>query len=339
MHCINPPTADLRAADFVLDWSRQFDFSTTPRRVPAPDVWERELLPELLALPEKIGRRGLIQLKSTATLAAGLAFGYVFREVGRYHLAVEQITSGQPTTMWRTDEPPQADRVVPRFKTEIVAGTSAASDGVVIIRAMPNFALEMMRQEVLSYIAQSDRFSGPIEYDRAVVRAFLTDGFSRDDLKNLCIDHAELYPALNHLSEGAGKGRVVTDLITFAEHRMLLEVLLAAARDANPDRYAQVADRLRRPRYKALLTLDADFMAPDRPVESWEALPLARSSRRALTDFTARTQVRHLHVFLATPLALAVFLGYQWNALDRPVQVYEYVRGEAKYAPACVIGA
>jgi hypothetical protein len=337
LHNINPPPKEMPQADFVLDWSRHYDFSKSPRRVPTPEVWERELMPELKALPAQIGQRGLIHLKSTASLAAGLAFGFVFREVGQYQLAVEQ--TGRVTAVWRTDEVAPADRATPKFKVEIDDGSPDATDGIVIIRAQPNAPLATLRQAVLRYVAQSDQFSAPRGYDRAAVRELLTEGFNAEELKNLIFDNAALYPALSSLGDGMSKTRQVQAVMEFAEQRLLMETLLAAAGRANPTRYRQLEPRLRVPCYRAVLTLDADFVQRDRVLESWEALPLARSSRWELMDFIGQKQMSRLHVFLATPVALAVFLGHQWNAIDRPIRCHEWIQGGAEYAPACLIGA
>lgn len=338
LHNINPPPLEMQQADFVLDWSRHYDYTQSPRRVPTAKAWEQELMPELKALPAKIGQRGLIHLKTTASLAAGLAFGYVFREVGRYQLAVEQIT-GQLTTMWRTDEMKPADRTAPQFKVEIEEGRAEADDGIVIIRAMPNSPLTTLKQAVLRYAAQADGLAAPIEYNRGAIRELLIEGFNADELKNLMFDTAALYPALNALGTGMSKTQMVLALLEFCDQRLLMETLLSAARKANSPRYAQVEARLRLPRYRALLMLDADFVQRDRPLDSWEAPLLARASRWALMDFIGQTQVRQLHVFLATPVALAVFLGHQWNAIDCPIRCHEWIQGGAEYAPACLIGA
>ena len=54
-------------ADYALDWSAHFDRST--RKVPSPETWNKQLIPELEALKKKIlaGRKErLIQLRANA---------------------------------------------------------------------------------------------------------------------------------------------------------------------------------------------------------------------------------------------------------------------------------
>ena len=47
-----------------------------------------------------------------------------------------------------------------------------------------------------------------------------------------------------------------------------------------------------------------------------------------------QTKPEKLHLFLAVPFGLAVFLGHQWNALNKKVQCYEWIGGDTIYAPA-----
>ena len=83
---------------------------------------------------------------------------------------------------------------------------------------------------------------------------------------------------------------------------------------------------------RSVLLLETDV---DQRMSGWEASALARSSRRQLANFKSQYQPRQLHLFLAVPMGLALFLGYQWNAIGLPVQCYDFVGGESVYQPTC----
>ncbi|MGH9463748.1 MAG: SAVED domain-containing protein, partial [Vicinamibacteria bacterium] len=96
------------AADEQLDWTRHFDHATL--RVPPVDVWERELLPGLRALRDRLdrdGHRRMIWLRARAPLSAGLAFGHAFAEAAGYGIRVQQPSPGAKEALqyWETDSP------------------------------------------------------------------------------------------------------------------------------------------------------------------------------------------------------------------------------------------
>jgi hypothetical protein len=88
--------------------------------------------------------------------------------------------------------------------------------------------------------------------------------------------------------------------------------------------------------FKGVLVLEAEAASTEkRGLQSWEAAVLARQSVRQVTEFVGEFNPQKLHLFLATPLGLAVFLGHQWNAIGKKIQCYEWVGGEKVYAPSC----
>ena len=98
-----------------------------------------------------------------------------------------------------------------------------------------------------------------------------------------------------------------------------------------------VASRLAQQSNVRVLLLEAEAAAQDeRFIEGWEAAALARSSRRPLVDFVSQTQPERVHLFLAVPFGLSVFLGNQWNAIGKPVQGYEWIGGN-DYTPAWLL--
>lgn len=89
---------------------------------------------------------------------------------------------------------------------------------------------------------------------------------------------------------------------------------------------------------KAVLALEATAATHEnRPLEGWEAAGLARSSTQLINNFKQRVKPVRLHLFVAGPLSLAVFMGHFWIHIRRPVQCYEEVRTERVYAPTCLV--
>lgn len=85
---------------------------------------------------------------------------------------------------------------------------------------------------------------------------------------------------------------------------------------------------------KGVLLLEAKEMTQgDRLLAGWEVASLASSSVRLVNDFVQTLEPKRLHMFLAAPLGLAVFLGHFWLHVNKTVQLYEEVRTESFYAP------
>jgi hypothetical protein len=248
-------TAKIPAQTLVIDWRDMFE-ATPPRKIPAPEIWQTKLVPEILALPGQVGGPGLIRLYSMGALSVGFVFGTAFKEVGRYLLEVEQFFAGK-THFWYSDETPPAGQAVPMFADHHLAGNPAVTDGVVIIYAAPRQSLVEVTESVGTYWGETDIF-----------RAALSGSAASQKLKGVLVLEAE-----------------------------------AASKEK-------------------------------RSLQSWEAAVLARQSGRQLAEFINQTKPEKLHLFLATPLGLAVFLGHQWNAINKKVQCYEWVGGDTVYAPA-----
>lgn len=88
---------------------------------------------------------------------------------------------------------------------------------------------------------------------------------------------------------------------------------------------------------KGVLFLESEAAAVDeRFIDGWEATALARASKRQVVDFVSQVMPERLHLFLAVPFGLAVFLGHHWNAIGKPVQCYEWI-GQTNYVPACLL--
>ena len=88
-------------ANYAIDWSQHFDRGT--RRVPAPETWNKHLLPELKTLREKIqGDRAerLIRFRGKCALSTGIALGAAFPAVGGWTFEIPQPPAKEP---WRSD--------------------------------------------------------------------------------------------------------------------------------------------------------------------------------------------------------------------------------------------
>lgn len=88
---------------------------------------------------------------------------------------------------------------------------------------------------------------------------------------------------------------------------------------------------------KGAMLLWADVDPTQGRLASWEAAALARTSVAQIREFVGQTRPAKIHLFLATPIGLAVFLGHQWNAVGVTAQCYEKVGGARVYAPACAL--
>jgi hypothetical protein len=90
--------------DYELDWTSHFDRAT--RRVPTPDVWQKELLPQLDALKQRILKERPerhIQFRGKCALSTGIALGMHFPAVGGWTFEMPQPPAKE---LWRSDAKP-----------------------------------------------------------------------------------------------------------------------------------------------------------------------------------------------------------------------------------------
>jgi hypothetical protein len=88
-------------ADYALDWSQHFERAT--RKVPPPETWNNEFLPELYALKKKMlseRKERLVRFRGKCTLSAGVALGAVFPTVGGWAFEIPQPPAKEA---WRSD--------------------------------------------------------------------------------------------------------------------------------------------------------------------------------------------------------------------------------------------
>lgn len=91
------------SADYELDWSAHFDRSS--RRVPAPETWNAELVPQLNDVKKRSLREHkerLIRFRGRCALSTGVALGAIFPNVGGWAFEIPQPPARDP---WRSDSP------------------------------------------------------------------------------------------------------------------------------------------------------------------------------------------------------------------------------------------
>jgi hypothetical protein len=74
-------------------------------------------------------------------------------------------------------------------------------------------------------------------YNLGNIRDLLIEGFTDQELRWLCYDEPDFRPVHDELSPNIGTGEIVSRLIEYAERRLLMERLLALAKELNPARY------------------------------------------------------------------------------------------------------
>jgi hypothetical protein len=110
-------------ADHLLDWSSHFDRFT--RIVPSPEVWNNELIPELLALKKKLlaeRKERLIRFRGKCALSSGIALGAVFPTVGGWVFEVPQPPAKED---WRSDAPATTPY---DLRVEVIDGSQDGTD-------------------------------------------------------------------------------------------------------------------------------------------------------------------------------------------------------------------
>jgi hypothetical protein len=134
-------------ADYELDWSAYFDRAS--RRVPPPDVWNNDLVPQLDALRKKVMAAGAvrsIRFRGKATLSTGVALGAVFPAVGGWVFEIPQPPVTEP---WRSDAAPTLGYTL---QEEICEGTPDGSDLVLGLNIRGDG-----RQDVVRYVESTSQ--------------------------------------------------------------------------------------------------------------------------------------------------------------------------------------
>lgn len=129
-------------ADYVLDWSSHFDRAT--RKVPSPETWNKELIPQLDALKKKLQaerKERLIRFRGKGALSSGVALGAIFPTVGGWAFEIPQPPSKED---WRSDAPATNPY---DLRVEVIVGSQDGTDIVLGLNIKGDG-----RQDIMRYI-------------------------------------------------------------------------------------------------------------------------------------------------------------------------------------------
>jgi hypothetical protein len=132
-------------ADYALDWSACFDRQT--RRVPSPDTWNNDLIPQLEVIKKKIlkdRKERLIRFRGKCALSSGIALGAMFPTVGGWTFEIPQPPAKED---WRSDAPPATPY---ELQEEILEGSPQSTDIVLGLNIRGDG-----RQDVFNYIERT----------------------------------------------------------------------------------------------------------------------------------------------------------------------------------------
>jgi hypothetical protein len=127
-------------ADYALDWSSHFDRAT--RKVPSPETWNKELIPQLEAFKKKLlaeGKERLVRFRGKCALSTGVALGAVFPTVGGWAFEITQPPSKDD---WRSDATPTNPY---HLQVEIIDGSQGGSDIVLGLNIKGDGRQDIMR--------------------------------------------------------------------------------------------------------------------------------------------------------------------------------------------------
>ncbi|MCL4301655.1 MAG: serine/threonine protein kinase [Anaerolineae bacterium] len=75
------------------------------------------------------------------------------------------------------------------------------------------------------------------KYSLKNIRALLTEGFTDEELRQLCFDEPAFRPVYNQLAESSGKSKIVQQLLEYTEQKELIKTLLDLVKASNPKKY------------------------------------------------------------------------------------------------------
>ena len=76
-------------------------------------------------------------------------------------------------------------------------------------------------------------------YHSKNIRTLLIKGFSEEELRIFCFDHADFKPVYERLAQATGKAQIVQNLIEHAEQKNLYDILLNWAKEENHAKYKE----------------------------------------------------------------------------------------------------
>ncbi|PWJ89526.1 hypothetical protein C8D77_107170 [Mesorhizobium loti] len=127
-------------ADYELDWAPLFDRAA--RKVPAPDAWTNDLVPQLDALRKQIMAAGAvrtIRLRGKCALSTGVALGATFPAVGGWTFEIPQPPAKDH---WRSDAVPTPGYAL---QTEVTEANPSGTDLVLGLNIRGDGRADVMR--------------------------------------------------------------------------------------------------------------------------------------------------------------------------------------------------
>jgi hypothetical protein len=127
-------------ADYELDWSPLFDRGE--RKVPSPDAWTNDLVPQLDALRKQVMEAGAvrtIRLRGKCALSTGIALGATFPAVGSWTFEIPQPPAKES---WRSDATPTPGYAL---QTEITEADPNGTDLVLGLNIRGDGRTDVMR--------------------------------------------------------------------------------------------------------------------------------------------------------------------------------------------------
>ncbi|MCA1470731.1 SAVED domain-containing protein [Bradyrhizobium sp. IC3195] len=127
-------------ADYELDWTPLFDRGS--RKVPSPNAWTNELVPQLDALRKQIMAAGAvrtIRFRGKCALSTGIALGATFPAVGSWAFEIPQPPAKD---FWRSDATPTPGYVL---QTEITEADPSGADLVLGLNIRGDGRMDVMR--------------------------------------------------------------------------------------------------------------------------------------------------------------------------------------------------
>jgi hypothetical protein len=76
-------------------------------------------------------------------------------------------------------------------------------------------------------------------YNLKNIRILLIEGFTEEELRDLCFYEADFRDVHDRCAKSIGKAEIARQLIEYAEQKNLLDTLLILAKQYNPARYEQ----------------------------------------------------------------------------------------------------
>jgi SMODS-associated and fused to various effectors sensor domain len=129
---IKPQKFDI-PPDFLLDWCDYFagDPYKKSHQLKDSTGWNSQLLPELKNLEIQVSQNTdcrLVKARGLSRLSAWFAFGFIFPEVGRYTIEVDQ-----QGPLWRTNASPSSDFVlIESSNIDVVEGETLDGEGDIV---------------------------------------------------------------------------------------------------------------------------------------------------------------------------------------------------------------